>query len=217
MTNSLFSLISQIYDGDEARSDNAILRWCNSTTPKITKYLTVTSKALVKFTSGGQTAAKGFKISFETNCGYNIVTNSTGMINLHYSGPPKMCTWTIRTANPTERISLTINHFSGNASSYRDVLVVTPSVQTADIMADTYYAIGGSLMVMLSVNGPTVLQASYSAYDNCEEKISPKFLDIIKSPIFLFHSLRWYLYIARGHHRIPEFPSRLSPKYRVYL
>lgn len=161
----------QIYDGDEARSDKTIIRWCNSTTPQVNRYLSSGNKVLVKFKSGGATAAKGFKISFSTNCGYRIVTNSTGMINLHDSGSSKICTWGISTTDPTQRISFTVNHYSGNASSFRDVLSVTPSVNKEDIVADSFYTMGGAILVRLLINGPTVLQASYSVYDNCESQI----------------------------------------------
>lgn len=162
-----YSPILQIYNGAEAIEEKSILKWCNSTTPGATQYETNGNKALVKFTSGGL-SAKGFKIRFETNCGYDIVTNGAGMINLHDSGPFKKCEWNVASNIPSGRITLTVNHFSSNASNFRDLLTVIPSIERDDIQPNTFFATGSALKVILIVNGPTVFQASYNANDNCK-------------------------------------------------
>lgn len=158
----------QIFDGEQGDADKTLLRWCNSSAPSSKTFVTLTNKALVKFRSGDTYAAKGFLINFETNCGYTVSTNSSGMIRLHDSGTAKNCTWVITSPDPLARIQFSVNHFSGNATNFRDVMRFNPEVSVGT--SNTVNTLGNRLTVHLTVDGPTVLEASYSVYEDCKSR-----------------------------------------------
>lgn len=143
------------------------MTWCRSSAPSTKTYKTASNKALVKFNSGEGDTSKGFLIEFETNCGYSVSTEGTGMIRLRDSSPSKVCEWIISSPNPLDRIKFSINHFSGNTSNFHDVLAFDPAIDRSK-QFNTYYAMGSTLKVMLTVNGPTVFEASYSVFENCK-------------------------------------------------
>lgn len=59
----------------------------------------------------GTVHAKGFKANFTTACGSRIVTNDTGNIFLKVDHNLfDNCTWIIKSADPTKKITLTISH-----------------------------------------------------------------------------------------------------------
>lgn len=159
----------QIFDGEDAEQGNSLFRWCNSSAPARSQLYTVSNRALVKFRSGVEFLAKGFLINFETNCGYTIKTNGSGMIRLHDSGVAKLCKWVITSEDPMARVKLTINHFSGNSTSIDDVITFDNSMATSvGLTMNTMYSVGNVLGVMLQVRGPTVFEATYSVYENGE-------------------------------------------------
>lgn len=159
----------EIYNGEEAVPHKSLLQWCNSSAPSVTKYVTHSNKALIKFHSGEEYVAKGFQISFKKNCGYAVSTNGTGMITLHDSGESGLCTWIITSPDPLARIKFAVNHYSGNASSFQDVLTLSPAVPQP--LSNVYYTLGSTLYVTLRVNGPTVFEASFSVFENCKEEM----------------------------------------------
>lgn len=131
--------------------------------------ITQSNKALVKFRSGSGGTAKGFLVSFETNCGYSVTTNGTGVIRFQDSGEPKNCTWRIHSNDPNGKIQFSVNHFSGNTTQYQDVIKFDNGVITDNIrsVSHTIYTLGNSLVVTAMVNGPTSFDATYSVYDSC--------------------------------------------------
>lgn len=120
----------------------------------------------MKFRSGEEYTAKGFLISFETNCGYTVSTNTSGMIHFHDSGTAKTCTWVITSEDPLARISFSVNHYSGNETHFREAIDFEPFIPVS--ITNIVYAMGNRLTVHLKVNGPTVLEASYSVYEDCK-------------------------------------------------
>lgn len=103
-----------IFDGPVEDENRIILKLCGNTLPNQTVYYSTANEMLVVFKANTDLEFKGFKASFETDCGSRIVTNGTGLITLTeatrlYSSN---CTWTIIAADPTKHVTLTISHLT---------------------------------------------------------------------------------------------------------
>lgn len=134
--------------------------------PPESTIITPSNKALVKFRSGEDNPSKGFLVSFVKNCGYTVSTNSSGVIRLNDTDVN--CIWTITSPDPMARISFAVNHFSGNAPRYQDVMTFDPALSSQQLLSETLYTQGNLLKVTLNAAGPVNLVASYSVFDNCE-------------------------------------------------
>lgn len=162
----------KIFDTQFLINTNYTYKICPATSIKqlTTKY----NRVMIQFTSNNEGNAKGFKANFTVTCGAVITAQHDGIIsNENYiGGSNKSCTWTIRAAQPDQKISLTITHLSlptyseisSNRSCWSSYLRVFDGDDVDAPLIDEYCGNKAPPMIVSRGSAITVLLDSYINY-----------------------------------------------------
>lgn len=125
-TSASHSLIFQLTDFDMEESDNCTkdsfaiydtifnkLLWegCGSSLPNQTLFKSERNELMIRMKSDKDTEAKGFKGTFTTNCGANIITNDMGEVHYRKTiDSIDRCTWVFKSEDPLKHITIAFTY-----------------------------------------------------------------------------------------------------------
>lgn len=193
-THESHSLVYQLTDFDMEASDNCTkdsvaiydtifnkLLWegCGSSLPNQTIFKSERNELMIRMKSDKDTEAKGFKGTFTTSCGAQIITNDMGEVK-HYPtmvDSSENCTWILKSEDPLKHITIAFTdiHFNryvvecdselrvldGDTIDAPLKLKVCSSKVPPAIVSN-----GNALTIVLSDSYPTEFTLRYSVLDN---------------------------------------------------
>lgn len=87
--------------------DKLLWRGCGNQLPNQTVFKSQYNELNVRLRTDDTVTAKGFKGNFSINCGARIITNSTGELQYQRSSDNTECIWTIISADPSKKVTVT--------------------------------------------------------------------------------------------------------------
>ncbi|ETN66367.1 hypothetical protein AND_001841 [Anopheles darlingi] len=104
-----------VYDGIVPESEHLLLVACGTGSTSTTSVSSIQHGLLVTFRSNELYSYKGFRASYVTNCGAQIVAKRPGTVKLdtaHMLVATRECSWVLTAPEETERITLSFVHVS---------------------------------------------------------------------------------------------------------